>query len=84
MILEWFLMKKDSIFNGSTDWTVGTYYKDYSENMTRNYTYLSSPFGSLYDTKNTALYGQLDSHFTDKLTMVTGLRVEKWELEYGD
>ncbi|RLF26004.1 MAG: TonB-dependent receptor, partial [Thermoplasmata archaeon] len=72
------------IFNGSTDWTMGVYYKDYSEDMTRNYTYLSAPFTSAYDTKNTALYGQLDTHFTDKLTMVTGLRIEKWESEYSD
>jgi len=73
------------IFNGSTDWTFGVYYKDYSEEMTRNYTYLYGiPFISNYDTKNTALYGQLDTHFTDKLTMVTGLRIEKWESEYSD
>jgi outer membrane receptor protein involved in Fe transport len=65
------------IFNGSTDWTMGVYYKDYSEEMTRNYTYLYGiPFISNYDTKNTALYGQIDTHFTDKLTMVAGLRVE--------
>jgi len=72
------------IFNSSTDWTMGVYYKDYSEAMTRNYTYLFSPFTSQYDTKNTALYGQFDTHFTDKLTMVAGLRVEKWESAYSD
>ena len=68
------------IFNGMTDWTFGVYYKDYSEEMTRKYTYLSpAPFTSHYDTKSTALYGQLDTHFTDKLTLVAGLRVEKWD-----
>jgi outer membrane receptor protein involved in Fe transport len=73
------------IFNGSTDWTVGVYYKDYSEEMTRNYTYLYGiPFISNYDTTNKAVYGQLDTHFTDKLTFVAGLRVEKWEAEYSD
>jgi len=72
------------IFNDSTDWTIGVYYKDYSEEMTRNYTYLSGPFISNYDTKNTAVYGQLDTHFTDKLTLVAGLRVEKWDAEYSD
>ena len=72
------------IFNGMTDWTFGVYYKDYSEDMTRNYTYLSDPFTSQYDTKNSAIYGQLDTHFTDKLTMVAGLRVEKWESDYSD
>lgn len=72
------------IFSGMTDWTVGAYYKDFSEDLTRNYTYLTSPFYSDYATKNTALYGQLDTHFTDKFTLVTGLRVEKWEAQYGD
>ena len=73
------------IFNSTTDWTFGAYYKDYSEEMTRNYTYLYGiPFISNYDTKSTALYGQIDTHFTDKLTMVAGLRVEKWDAEYSD
>ncbi len=73
------------IFNGSTDWTVGAYYKDYSEEMTRNYTYLYGvPFISNYDTKNKAVYGQLDTHFTDKITFVAGLRLEQWEAEYSD
>ena len=72
------------IFNGSTDWTIGVYYKDYSEDLTRNYTYLTAPFTSLYDTTNKAIYGQLDTHLTDKLTLVAGLRVEKWEAEYSD
>ncbi|HHO65093.1 MAG TPA: TonB-dependent receptor [Epsilonproteobacteria bacterium] len=72
------------IFNGSTDWTMGVYYKDYSEEMTRNYTYLDTPFLSQYDTQNTAVYGQLDTHFTNKLTMIAGLRIEKWESQYSD
>jgi outer membrane receptor protein involved in Fe transport len=72
------------IFDGSTDWTMGVYYKDYSEDMTRNYTYLSAPFMSSYDTKNAAIYGQLDTHFTDKLTMVAGLRLEQWDATYSD
>lgn len=72
------------IFNGSTDWTLGAYYKDYSEDMTRNYTYLPTPFKSAWDTKNTAVYGQLDTHFTDKFTMVAGLRLEQWDATYSD
>ncbi len=72
------------IFNGMTDWTVGVYYKDYSEDMTRNYTYLALPFNSQYDTTNKALYGQLDTHFTDQLTLVTGLRMEQWNSDYSD
>ncbi len=72
------------IFDGTTDWTMGAYYKDYSEDLTRNYTYLASPFNSKYDTESAAIYGQLDTHFTDKLTMVAGLRVENWKADYSD
>ena len=72
------------IFGGSTDWTVGAYYKDYNEDYTRNYTYLDAPFMYDYKTKNKAIYGQLDSALNDKLTLVSGLRVEAWDAEYAD
>ncbi|MDQ7047812.1 MAG: TonB-dependent receptor [Sulfurovum sp.] len=72
------------IFSGTTDWTIGAYYKDYSENMSREYTYLAAPFSSVYDTQNTAIYGQLDTHFSNKLTLVTGLRLEQWDSKYSD
>jgi len=72
------------IFSSSTDWTMGAYYKDYSEDLTRNYTYLDTPFTNEYKTTNKAIYGQLDSALNDKLTLVTGLRVEAWDAEYDD
>ncbi|MDQ7084010.1 MAG: TonB-dependent receptor [Sulfurovum sp.] len=72
------------IFDSSTDWTIGAYYKDYSEDLTRNYTYLDNPFTADYATVNKAIYGQLDSIINDKLTLVTGLRVEAWDAEYSD
>ncbi len=71
------------IFAGMTDWTIGAYYRDYSEDLSRNYDFIA-PFSSLYDTKNKAIYGQLDTHLSDKLTLVTGLRLEQWESEYAD
>ena len=72
------------IFNATTDWTLGAYYKKYSSDLIRNYTYFASPFRSSYDTDSFALYGQLDSHLSDKLTFVTGLRIEKWKADYTD
>lgn len=71
------------IFNGSTSWTVGAYYKDYSEDMSREYDFIE-PFSSVFDTKNKAIYGQLDTHINSKLTLVTGLRLEQWDFKYGD
>jgi outer membrane receptor protein involved in Fe transport len=76
--------KEGRIFNGMTDWTVGLYYKDNKENFNRDYTFLSAPFFSKYDTKTKAIYAQLDTHVNDKLTFITGARVEKWKADYSD
>ena len=72
------------IFSSTTDWTIGAYYKDYNEDLTRHYTYLDTPFTSDYKTINKAVYGQLDSMLTDKLTLVSGLRIEAWDAAYRD
>lgn len=72
------------IFNNSTDWTVGMYMKEQNEDLVRNYTYLDAPFSSEYQTSTQAIYGQMDSALTDKFTLITGLRVEKWSAKYSD
>ncbi len=72
------------IFNATTDWTIGAYYKKQNEDLVRTYTYLDAPYTSTFDTKNLAVYGQLDSMLSDKITLTTGLRVEKWEAEFSD
>ena len=72
------------LFSNTTDWTLGAYYKKYSSDLTRNNTYFLVPFDSAYNTKNLAIYGQLDSHINDKLTFISGLRVEQWKSKYND
>ena len=72
------------IFNDKTDWVAGLYHSDKSEDLTRNYTFLDETFLNNYDTKNTALYGQLDTQISDKTKLITGLRVEKWNADYTD
>jgi outer membrane receptor protein involved in Fe transport len=70
------------IFNNTTEWAVGVYFLSQDEELD-----LNSDFGDLdndYETKNTALFGQLDTHLTDKLTLITGLRVEYFEADYKD
>ncbi|NQY27200.1 MAG: TonB-dependent receptor [Piscirickettsiaceae bacterium] len=71
------------IFNNSTDWLIGFYHATQDEDLERNYTY-DPVFTSKYDTKNTAIFGQFDSALSDKLTLVTGLRVEYWQAKYND
>ena len=75
--------KEGRIFSNSTDWTVGAYLKNFSEDLTQNYN-LDTPYVSEYETQNLAIYGQLDKHLDDKFTVITGLRVEKWDAEYSD
>ena len=74
------------MFNGSTDWTVGAYVKRDSEDLARDNRQEEKhlTFSSNYETVSKAVYGQLDSKVTDKLTLTTGLRVEKWKADYKD
>lgn len=75
------------IFNDTTDWTVGLYFLDQDEAFKQN-----SDFGIFgatirngdYKTQNTSMYGQLDTHLTDKLTLITGARMEYFKARYND
>jgi iron complex outermembrane recepter protein len=71
------------IFNNTTDWAVGVYFLSQDEDldMISDYT---GELDNEYETNNTALFGQLDTHLTDKLTLVTGLRIEHFEADYED
>jgi len=75
------------LFNGTTEWTLGIYAKQFKEQMYRYHPTdydAERHFDSHYKTKNKAVYTQLDSHLNDKLTLISGLRVEKWEADYSD
>lgn len=79
--------KAGRIFNDTTDWTVGLYFLDQDEAFKQN-----SDFGIFgatlrngdYDTQNTSIYSQFDTHLTDKLTVTTGARIEYFKARYGD
>ena len=71
------------IFNKTTDWTIGTYYKDSSDDLVRNHSW-NAQYSGDYNVKSNALYGQLDTHFSDKLTLTSGLRAEKVKAKYND
>jgi outer membrane receptor protein involved in Fe transport len=75
------------IFNDSTDWTIGVYHLSQDEAFSQDSDF--GVFGATflagdYDTENTALFGQLDTYLTDKLTLVSGARVEYFEADYRD
>ncbi len=75
------------ILNNSTDWTLGLYAQKFNEDLFRHHAVDYDDdlfFYSDYETTNTAIYGQLDTHLNDKLTLITGLRVDKWKATYND
>jgi outer membrane receptor protein involved in Fe transport len=80
------LSKRDGrIFNGKTDWVVGLYHANKSEDLKRNNTGIpSNNISNQYTTKSTAVYGQLDTKMSHKTNLITGLRVENWSADYDD
>jgi len=76
--------KGNEIFNGSTSWVAGLYFKGDNEDLLRQYTYASADFSSTSDNENIALYGQLETALTQKLSLTTGLRVEQRDATYDN
>ncbi len=74
--------KAGRIFNDTTDWTIGLYHINQDEEFDRKSNFAAKDGD--YDTKNTAIYGQLDTHLTNKLTLSTGARIEYFEGQYND
>lgn len=72
----------EEIFNGSTAWLAGIYFKQDNEDLTRQYTYADTDFDSSNESDAIAVFGQLDSQLSEKLTLTTGLRVEKRSADY--
>jgi len=72
------------IIDDSTDWTIGLYFKDYSQDILRQYSSIEKSFKSQYKSTNTAIYGQLDTALNNKLTLVSGLRIDAWNAIYED
>ena len=55
------------LFNGASDWVLGIYYRRQNESLLREYTYADGDFTSDFDTRNRAVYGQLDTRLSDHL-----------------
>lgn len=72
------------IFNGSTAWVTGLYYKQEQEDLLRQYTFLSNDFTSSFDSDNIAAFAQFDSQLNRQLSLTTGLRLEQRNADYFD
>ena len=71
------------IFNNSSEWIVGIYWRDQDEQLLRQQTGKAN-FSSNFDTTNSAIYGQLDTQISDVLTLTSGLRFERRSADYID
>jgi len=76
--------ERSKLFADSTDWVGGVYYLGNREDLRRKYTYLETDFLSSFDSDSLALFGQLDSALTERMTLITGLRFEHRETDYSD
>lgn len=97
---DWFYSSFDSYFRDNkntsidlklisdveqrTSWLLGVYKRDQSIVLDRVYTFAESDFTSNLNTKNSAIYGQLDQTLSDHWSFITGLRIEQRELNYLD
>ena len=79
------LSKDDSkLFNNSTAWVAGVFFKEESEDLLRQYTYADGDFQSQFDATSIAGYVQFDSQLSAKLALTTGLRIEDRDADYTD
>ncbi|WP_444885238.1 TonB-dependent receptor [Microbulbifer sp. PSTR4-B] len=82
--------ESSKLFARRTSWVLGVYHRHEQEDLLQTsgktegtiteYSFFSSEF----DTKNSAVYGQLSTTLTDTLNLITGLRLEKRSADYSD
>ena len=81
--------KGEEIFNGSTSWVAGVFYKQDDEDLLRQYTRHDKPsknfdFTSTNQRSNLAIYGQLDTQLSERWSLVSGLRIENYQADYNN
>jgi outer membrane receptor protein involved in Fe transport len=75
------LISKNSDVNS---WVLGWYFADKSEDLTREYTWLSNPFGSNVARIDSALFGQYKYILSDTQWLTTSLRLASQKFDYYD
>ena len=68
---------------GAVNWVAGFYYRDQQVNLQRTYTFADF-FSSRLDTRNAALYGQVEFALNNRWSLTSGLRAERHQLDYLD
>ena len=75
------LISKNSDVNS---WVLGWYFADKSEDLTREYTWLSNPFESNVARIDSALFGQYKYILSDTQWLTTSLRLASQKFDYYD
>ncbi|NVK55151.1 MAG: TonB-dependent receptor [Alteromonadaceae bacterium] len=72
------------LFDDTTSWLIGARIKNNEEDLLREYTYNDGDFISQFKPITKALYGELDSILSDKLSATLSLRLENYDFSYAD
>jgi len=76
--------KLSSKSDNPNSWVVGFYFADKTEDLTREYTWLTAPFKSKVDRVDSALFGQYKYVLSDDQWITTSLRLASQTLDYDD
>jgi len=72
------------IFNGTTSWVAGIFFKQDDEDLLRQYTYADGDFTSTNESKSIAVYGQLETQLAEQWSLISGLRIENRSADYNN
>lgn len=85
---RWLSTESQSVMGLPTDWTAGIYYYRNEVDLLRDYfnwdLYQPSIFMSRNDRQHVAVYGELIQQLNDRWSLLSGLRVERYETDYLD
>ena len=76
--------ESSKLFADSTQWLFGVYTLSSDESLRRQYTFEASDFYSNYGFDTAAVFFQLDTEFSEKWVLETGMRVETRDTIYAD
>jgi iron complex outermembrane recepter protein len=76
--------ESSKLFADSTQWLFGVYTLSSDESLRRQYTFAASDFNSNYGFDTAAVFFQLDTEFSEKWVLETGMRVETRDTIYAD
>lgn len=88
LTLDYRLVSTDAGRLGESDWVLGVYAASKEFDLTRQFwnwdLWQADTFASELSRSNLALYSELTTPLSERLSLVSGLRLERYEDEYAD